>query len=73
MERKKFYTIVAMIMMIFVIVMTFAFSKDKDLQKEVIQEATKMTQDIIKYEMTEEEVKELPSTEIIEQTEEHEK
>lgn len=63
----------ATVIMVFIVSMAFLFSDDKDLQKEVVEEATKMAQDIVTYEMTEEEVKELPSTEIKEQTEEQEK
>ena len=73
MKNRKFETIVATVIMVFIVSMAFLFSDDKDLQKEVVEEATKMAQDIVTYEMTDEEVKELPSTEIKEQTEEQEK
>lgn len=72
-KNRRFETILAVVMMVIVLFVAFAFSDDKDLQREVMQEATKMAQDIATYEMTDEEVKELPTTEIIEQTEEQEK
>lgn len=69
MKNKKFEIIVATVMIIFIVVMVFTFSDDKNLQKEVIEKVT----DVEIYEMSEEAVKELPSTEIVEQTEEQEK
>ncbi len=69
MKNKKFEIIVATVMIIFIVVMVFTFSDDKNLQKEVIEKVT----DVEIYEMSEEAVKELPTTEIIEQTEEQEK
>lgn len=73
MKNRKFEAIIATIMMAFVIIVVFAFSDDKDLQKEVVEQVTDTVTDMATYEMTEKEVKELPSTEIIEQTEEQEK
>lgn len=73
MKNRKFEAIIATIMMAFIVIMVFAFSDDKDLQKEVIEKVTDTVTDIATYEMTEEEVKELPTTEILEQTEEQEK
>lgn len=73
MKNKKFETIIAAVMMVFVVCMVFLFSDDKDLQKEVVEKVTDTTVEMATREMTEEEVKELPSREIIEQTEEQEK
>ena len=72
MKNKRNQVILSVILMCITLFLVFAFSDDKDLQKEVIQEATKMSQDIATYEMSEDEIKELPSTEIVEQTEEQE-
>lgn len=72
MKNRKFEAIIATVMMVFVLFAVFVFSDDKELQKEVVQEITNTVTDIATYEMTEKEVKELPSTEIIEQTEQQE-
>lgn len=72
MKNKRNQTILAVILMCIILFLVFAFSDDKDLQKEVVQQATEMSQDIATYEMTEEEINNLASTEIIEQTEEQE-
>lgn len=69
-NRNK--VLIAVIMMCVILFAVFAFSDDKDLQREVVEHATEMSQDILKYEMTDKEIEELPSTEIIEQTEEQE-
>lgn len=71
-KNKRNQTILAVILMCIILFLVFAFSDDKDLQKEVVQQATEMSQDIATYEMTEEEINNLASTEIIEQTEEQE-
>lgn len=73
MKEKKFYTIVAVVMMVILLITVFAFSDDKDLQKEVVEQITNTVTDIATYEMSEQDIKELPSTEIVEQTEEQEK
>lgn len=73
MKNRKFEAIIAAIMMVFIIVVVFVFSDDKELQKEVVEKVTDTVTDMATYEMTEQEIKELPSTEIIEQTEEQEK
>ena len=65
-------TIIAVIMMCVILFTVFAFSDDKDLQREVVEQITDTVTDMTTYEMTEDEVKELPSVEIIEQTEEQE-
>lgn len=72
MKDKKFLTIVSVIMMCVILFTVFAFSDDKDLQKEVVEQITDTVTDIATYEMTDEEINNLASTEIIEQTEEQE-
>lgn len=72
MKNKRNQVILAVILMCIILFLVFAFSDNKDLQKEVVQQATEMSQDIATYEMTEEEIESLPSTEIVEQTEEQE-
>lgn len=72
MKNRKFEAIITTVMMAFIVIMVFAFSDEKDLQKEVVEKVTDTVTDMATYEMTEEEIKELPSTEIIEQTEEQE-
>lgn len=69
---KRNQIILAVILMCIILFLAFAFSDDKDLQKEVVQQATEMSQELLTYEMTEEEIESLPSTEIVEQTEEQE-
>lgn len=65
-------TIIAVIMMCVVLFTVFAFSDDKELQKEVVQEITNTITDMATYEMSDEDVANLATTEIIEQTEEQE-
>lgn len=67
-KNNKFEVIIATVMMAFVLFAVFAFSDDKELQKEVVEQITDTVTDMATYEMTEEEVRELPSTEIKEQT-----
>lgn len=73
MKNRKFEAIITTIMMAFIVIMVFAFSDDKDLQKEVVEKVTDTVTDMATYEMTEQEIRELPTTEILEQTEEQEK
>ena len=73
MKDKKFLTIVSVIMMCVILFTVFAFSDDKDLQKEVVEQITNTVTDIATYEMSKEEIESLPTTEIKEQTEEQEK
>lgn len=65
-------TIIAVIMMCVILFTVFAFSDDKELQKEVVQEITNTITDMATYEMSDEDVANLATTEIIEQTEEQE-
>lgn len=73
MKDKKFLTIVSVIMMCVILFTVFAFSDDKDLQKEVVEQITDTVTDIATYEMSKEEIESLPTTEIKEQTVEQEK
>lgn len=73
MKDKKFLTIISVIMMCIILFAVFAFSDDKDLQKEVVEQITETVTDIATYEMSKEEIESLPTTEIKEQTEEQEK
>lgn len=73
MKNKKFEYIVSSILIAFILLSVFLFSGDKELQKEVVEKVTDTVTDIATYGMSEEEIKELPTTEIIEQTEEEEK
>lgn len=71
-KNKRIETILAVVMMAIILFVVFAFSDDKDLQKEVVEQITDTIADMATYEMTEEEIKELPTTEIKEQTTEEE-
>lgn len=73
MKDKKFLTIISVIMMSVILFTVFAFSDDKELQKDVVEKVTDTVTDIATREMSKEEIESLPSTEIIEQTEEQEK
>lgn len=72
MKDKKFLTIISVIMMSVILFTVFAFSDDKELQKDVVEKVTDTVTDIATREMSKEEIESLPSTEIIEQTEEQE-
>lgn len=69
-ERNR--TIVAIVAMVILLFVAFAFSDDKELQKEVVKQVTNTVTEIATYEMSDEEVQELATTEIVEQTEEQE-
>ncbi len=68
---KKFTVIISVIMMCILLGLVFFASDDKELQKEVVKQITETVTKT--YEMSETEIKELPTTEIQEQTEEDEK
>lgn len=72
-RNKRFETILAVVMMVIVLFVVFAFSDDKKLQKEVVEKVTDTVTDMATYEMSKEEIDNLASTEIKEQTEEEEK
>lgn len=68
-KNNRFAIVTSVIMMCFILFVVFGFSDDKELQKEVVERVTDAVTDIATYEMTEEEIKHLPTTEIVEQTE----
>lgn len=72
MRNKRNQTILAVVMMVILLFVVFAFSDNKELQKEVVEQITDTVTDMATYQMTEEEIEQLPSTEIVEQTEEQE-
>lgn len=71
-ENNRNKTIIAIVMMV-ILFIVFAFSDNKELQKEVVKQVTNTITDIATYEMTDKEVEELPTTEIQEKTEDQEK
>ena len=68
--NKRNETIVAIVMMVILLFIAFAFSDDKELQKEVVKQVANTVTEIATYEMLDKEVQELATTEIVEQTEE---
>lgn len=72
MKDNKFKIIVSSILMLIILFSVFIFSNDKELQRETVEKITDTVKDIATYEMTDEEIEQLPSTEIVEQTEEQE-
>lgn len=67
-KTKKITTLITIITMCIILFAVFLLSDDKKLQKEVVEQAMNTITDIVTYEMTAEEIKELPTTEIKEQT-----
>ena len=72
-DKKRTYTLAGILVMVAVFFTVFLFSNDEELKKQVVQDTTQMAQDLVTYEMSEQDIKELPSKEIVEQTEEQEK
>ena len=70
--RKRDGVILGTILMVITLLTVFLYSKDQDLKKEIAEDSSKVAQEIVTKSMSEEDVKELPTTEIIEQTEEQE-
>ena len=71
--NKRNSIILSVIIMCAVLIAVFGFSDDKELQKKVVEDITDTVKEVTTYEMSTEEIKELPTSEIIEQTEEEEK
>lgn len=75
-SKEKLGVLIGIVLMIAGLLTFATFSNDKELKKEVVKQVTntvtETVSDIVKYEMSEDEIKELPSTEIEEQTEEQE-
>ena len=72
-KNKRFETILAVVMMVVILFVVFAFGDDKEQQKEVVEQVRDIITDMVTYEMSKEEIDNLASTEIKEQTEEQEK
>lgn len=75
-SKEKLGVLIGIVLMVAGLLTFATFSDDKELKKEVVKQVTNTITDIAKdiatYEMSEDEIKELPSTEIEEQTEEQE-
>ena len=71
-KNTKITSIVAIIAMVVTVFAVYMFSDDKDLQREVVEKATDTIVDMVTYEMSEEDIKQLPSTQIVGQTVEDE-
>ena len=73
MKKKKVKRIVTIVEIVIVLFVAFTFSEDKEQQKEIVEQVTDIVTDMATYEMSKEEIDNLASTEIKEQTEEQEK
>ena len=71
-KNEKITTIITIFTMCIILFAVFLFSDDKELQKEVVEQAMNTVTEMATYEMTEREIETLATTEIIEQTEEQE-
>lgn len=71
-KQNRNITIAVIVAMVLIFFSAILFIDDKELKKEVVQKVTDTVTDIATYEMTDEEINNLASTEIIEQTEEQE-
>lgn len=72
MKDKKSLIIVSIISLLIIFFATFLLSDDDELKNEVTKETIDTISSITTYEMTESDISELPTTEILEQTEEDE-
>lgn len=72
-NQKRNITIISVMMMCFLVLVVFLLTDDKELQKDVVEKVTDVVTDMTTYEMSAEEIENLPTTEIIEQTAEEEK
>lgn len=71
-KQNRNITIAVIVAMVLIFFSAIFFIDDKELQKEVVEKVTDTVTDIATYEMSKEEIDNLASTEIIEQTEEQE-
>lgn len=71
-KQNRNITIAVIVAMVLIFFSAIFFIDDKELQKEVVEKVTDTVTDIATYEMSKEEINNLASTEIIEQTEEQE-
>lgn len=72
-DKKRTYTLIGVLLMVVVFFTVFFFSDNEELKNRVVEDTAQMAQDLVTYEMTEKDIKELPSKEIVEQTEQQEK
>lgn len=71
-KQNRNISIAVIVAMVLIFFSAIFFIDNKDLQKEVVEQITNTVTDIATYEMSKEEIESLPTTEIIEQTEEQE-
>lgn len=71
-KQDRNITIAVIVAMIMIFFSAIFFIDDKELKKDVVEKVTDTVTDIATREMSKEEIESLPSTEIIEQTEEQE-
>lgn len=71
MDNKRFVTIISVIIICIILFVVFFLSDDKEIQKETVEKITDVV--TTTYKMSDEEIEELPTTEIEMQTEEQEK
>lgn len=72
-KQDRNITIAVIVAMVMIFFSAIFFIDDKELKKDVVEKVTDTVTDIATREMSKEEIESLPSTEIIEQTEEQEK
>ena len=72
-KQDRNITIAVIVAMVIIFFSAIFFIDDKELKKDVVEKVTDTVTDIATREMSKEEIESLPSTEIIEQTEEQEK
>lgn len=71
-KQDRNITIAVIVAMVIIFFCAIFFIDDKELKKDVVEKVTDTVTDIATREMSKEEIESLPSTEIIEQTEEQE-
>lgn len=71
-KQDRNITIAVIVAMVIIFFSAIFFIDDKELKKDVVEKVTDTVTDIATREMSKEEIESLPSTEIIEQTEEQE-
>lgn len=71
-KQDRNITIAVIVAMVMIFFSAIFFIDDKELKKDVVEKVTDTVTDIATREMSKEEIESLPSTEIIEQTEEQE-
>lgn len=71
-NSKVIAAILAVFLTVITVICSFIFTDDKEIQKQAVQNAGDVAQGLTTYEMSSEEVEELPSKEITAQTQEEE-